>query len=209
MPKTQRDGPALSVVVLAGGQSSRMGRDKAFLALRGRPFIAMITDEMLKLSDDVLVMIGDKRAEGFRAVLDGRVRVAPDGTFLTNPMGGMLSAFPLLAHGYAAFLACDTPFVRAGVVEYLGRSAMGHDAAVPRWEDGRIEPLCAVYSVAKAKEAGAKALAGSRWGCRELIGFLNDVSYIDVGALRSIDPALVSFRNVNSPEEYDSFNKGG
>lgn len=179
-----------------------MGTDKAFLEYRGRPFIALITEEMLKVSDEVLVMIGRKEEPKFRTVLDKKVEVANDSLHLTNPIGGMLSSFPLLNNDYAAFLACDTPFVRAEVITFLHQSALGHDAAIPVWEDSRIEPLCAVYNVQRAHEAGLRALAENRPSCNHLIHFLKDVRYVEVDALRRFDPGLASLRNVNSREEF-------
>jgi len=192
------------VAVLAGGKSRRMGTDKAFLLYRGSPFVTMITDEMLKTSDDVLVVVGRKDSREFSSILDPSVRVLNDTYDLENPMGGMLSAFRSVKNSYVAFLACDTPFVRAGVIEFLHRAAVGRTAAVPLWEDGRIEPLCAVYDVARAEAAGLKALAENSLGCRYLIRHLEGVNYIKVEDLRRLDPDLVSLRNVNTRAEFDS-----
>lgn len=192
----------LSAVVLAGGQSRRMGTDKAFLEYRGKPFITLITSEMLKVSNEVVVMIGSKEVQKFREVLDKRVKVAKDSEYLSNPVGGITSSLPLLSNGFVAFLACDIPLIRAEVISSLNQSAIGHDAAVPTWEDGRIEPLCAVYNVRKAKAAGKKTLAEKKPDCKQFVHNLRDVVFVDVAALRRFDPDLLSFSNVNSREEF-------
>ncbi|HUI85991.1 MAG TPA: molybdenum cofactor guanylyltransferase [Nitrososphaerales archaeon] len=194
----------LSVVVLAGGQSRRMGADKAFLTLHGRPFISLIVEEASKVSDDVIVMIGRKEESRFREAVGGAARVSADSTYLTNPMGGIVSALPLVTNEYSAFLACDTPFVKADVIRLLWESAKGRDAAVPAWEDGRIEPLCAVYSVAALRVAIDRALAGNKQSLAEMIGLLRRVDFVKVDELREVDPDLQSFKNYNSREEFDA-----
>jgi len=179
-----------------------MGTDKAFLDYRGKTFVALITEEMLRVSGDVLVLIGAKEEEKFRAVLDSRVKVARDSLYLTNPLGGMLSSVSLVSNDYAAYLACDAPFVKADVIDYLHRCCTGHDAAVPIWPDRRIEPLCAVYRVQQAQQAGLKAVSSNQPSIRDLVSFLRDVSYVRVDELKRFDPILESLRNVNSMEEY-------
>jgi molybdopterin-guanine dinucleotide biosynthesis protein A len=181
-----------------------MGTDKAFLELGGKPFIAIITEAMLQAASEVLVMTGRKDEAKFRAILDRRVRVSPDTPYLSNPLGGMLSAFPLITREYSAFLACDAPLVRPALIRLLHGRAIGYDAGVPVWEDGRIEPLCAVYNVRAAMAAGQKALAANELGGRHLIAHLSRVRYVPVEELRRVDPSLESFMNVNSREELEA-----
>ena len=181
-----------------------MGTDKAFLRYHGTPFVSMITDELLKASSDVMAVIGKKASAEFESVLDPRVAIVKDSYDLENPMGGMLSALPRARNEYVAFLACDTPFVRAEVVRFLHQAALGRSAAVPVWEDGRIEPLCSVYNVRQATEAGLKALDDNRIGCKHLVSHLEGVNYVRVEELRRLDHDLVSLMNVNTRAEFES-----
>lgn len=186
---------------MAGGRSRRMGRDKAFLTLGGKPFVSVISLEMSGLTDDVLVVIGRKRARQFRRVLDRRVRIVRDEYKLDNPMGGMLSACGKARHRYLGVLADDMPLAKSGVILSLYRAAHGHSAAIPRWENGDLEPLCAVYRVREAERAGLGALEEGKIGGRSLISYLPDAIYVPVESLRAVDPGLSSLTNVNSRED--------
>lgn len=179
-----------------------MGTDKAFLPYKGRPFVTIIAEEMLKISSDVLVVIGNKDESNFRKVLDDRIRVVPDSRYLTNPMGGMLSTFGEVRNDYVAFVACDVPLMKSEVIRFLYESAGGHSAAVPRWETGEIEPLCAVYNVRQSEEAGLKTLNGGTVSCGRLVAELRDVNFVPVSDLRRFEPGLAFLRNVNHREDF-------
>jgi molybdopterin-guanine dinucleotide biosynthesis protein A len=179
-----------------------MGTDKAFLPYNGRPFVAIIAEEMLKVSGDVLVVIGNKDESSFRKVLDERIRVVPDSQYLTNPMGGMLSTFQRVSNEYVSFVACDVPLMKSEVIRFLYESARGHSAAVPRWESGEIEPLCAVYNVRQSEEAGLKARDRGTLSCGHLVAELRDVNFVPVDSLRRFEPGLAFLKNVNHKEDF-------
>ncbi len=93
----------------------------------------------------------------------------------------------------------------AAVVDYLLRMIGGHAAAVPIWDaDDKqtIEPLCAVYSVPEAIKAAERALGGERNTVKQMVALMEDVRYVDVSELRSVDPPLVSFFDLNTPSQY-------
>lgn len=176
-----------------------MGSDKAFLVHEGRKFVQIISAEMLKISNEVMVVIGNKDRKAFEAVIDPHVKIINDEFEIRNPMGGMLSAIPRLSHPYVAFLACDTPLVKSSVIRFLYEKAVGHSAAIPIWNDKKkgLEPLCAVYNTRETEKAGLEALRKNKIGCKNLISFLSDVEYVDVERLKELDPKLVSLINVN------------
>lgn len=194
----------LSVVILAGGESKRMGTDKALLKYRGQEFIKLISSEMLSISDEVIVTIGRKNVETFAQVLGGDVKIMQDAQYISNPVGGMISAGRKIAHSYCAFLGCDTPFVKKEVVKLIYQHAIGHSAAIPIWENGDLEPLCGVYDAKATIKAGQAALHKGKLGCKNLISFLPSPVYLKVEDLRKVDPELVSFKNVNTTEDYRS-----
>ncbi|MCL5066837.1 MAG: NTP transferase domain-containing protein, partial [Thaumarchaeota archaeon] len=96
---------SLSVAVLAGGKSLRMGTDKAFLTYQSKPFVKIITEEMQQITDDLIVVIGSKKKSDFAAVLDPKVRILEDKQELGNPIGGMLTGFETAIHDHIAMLA--------------------------------------------------------------------------------------------------------
>lgn len=197
----------LSVAILAGGQSKRMGRDKAFLTLGGRSFISRISDEMCTLTKDMFVVIGKKQTNEFRKALGRRATIIGDEYDLKNPMGGILSACKVVRTEYVAFLACDMPLVKSAVVLSLYRAAQGHSAAIPIWPNGFLEPLCAVYNVREAERAGLDALREGSVGAWSLISHLVDASYVRVESLRIVDHYLDSFININSVKDFKDLSR--
>lgn len=184
--------PAVSAAVMAGGRSRRMGTDKAFIELAGRPIIARVLDVMREVADEVLVVANDTRY----ATLG--VRVVPDRFADGGALGGIATGVGAAAHDRVLVVACDMPFLRADVWRALIARADGFDAVVPKLGDDH-ETLHALYTKA-CLPAMERALADGRL---RVISFFADVRVRDVPAdeLRGIDPGLRAFTNVNTPEE--------
>jgi molybdopterin-guanine dinucleotide biosynthesis protein A len=193
---------SLSIIILAGGNSQRMGSDKAFLIYRGKSFVQLMAEEMMKISNDVIVVIGKKGVDNFRAVLDSSVTILKDELELGNPIGGMVTGFSHAKYRYAAALGCDSPLVKHGVIKYLCDSAQKHSASVPIWENNDTEPLCAVYELEQALQAVANVLRLGKMGPKNLVAQLADVNYVPVSKIRKYDPMLESLVNINSREDY-------
>lgn len=189
------------IAILAGGKSTRMKSDKAFLAYRGNSFISQVAAEATRVCDDVLVIIGEKDKRRFEADLGREMGIANDAYHLGAPLGGMMTAFDIFEDGYAAVVACDSPLVKGEVLETLRDSAVSHSAAVPVWESGKIEPLCSVYEVKEARRASLRAVESGRIRVRDMIALLDDVNYVPVSRLRTVDPTLDSLVNVNTPDD--------
>jgi molybdenum cofactor guanylyltransferase len=181
-----------------------MGREKAFLTYDGRAFVSAIARQLSMASDDIVAVVGDKEPSEFGPLLGEGVRVYKDDRYLSNPLGGILTGLGLVRHTHSAIVGCDTPLLRAEVIQCLYEAMGDHVAAVPVWEEDEImtmEPLCAVYSVSEARRAAAKALEGDA-SLKRMVMLLGDVQYVDVSRLRFIDPSLDSLVDVNTPEEY-------
>ena len=197
----------LTVAILAGGKSQRMGTDKALLQYNGVPFIKIIVDEMRVIASDIAVVVGKKSSSEFREILGDDVELMADEFELDNPMGGMLTAFGRVKNQYIAVLACDSPFPNSKAVKFLFDQAVGHSAAIPAWDESKLEPLCAVYNAIESRKAGLDALKAGQIGCRHLISHLPDPRYVDVSSLRVFDKDLAFLKNINSKEDYDSLPK--
>ena len=180
-----------------------MSSDKAFLIYRGKTFVQLIVEEMMKISNDVIVIIGQKSEDDFRVVLDCSVRILKDELELENPIGGMVTGFSHAKYRYAAALACDSPLVKYAVIKYLFESAQEHSASGPTWENNDTEPLCAVYELEQAQQAVAKVLRLGKFGPRNLVAQLADVNFVPVSRIREYDPLLESLININSREDYN------
>ena len=189
-----------AAIVLAGGLSSRFGSDKALEALAGKPLICHVVEPLSNVADELLVIIGrDRSGAGYLAILPSRARVISDELEGKNPLVGIVTGLQAARSDYVAVLPCDVPFVNDAVIDLLFRRALNADAAVPRWNSGRIEPLQAVYRRLPTLHAAQEALAKEDSSQREMIDRLARVVYVSVeDEVRSVDPSLRTFFNVNT-----------
>jgi molybdenum cofactor guanylyltransferase len=196
----------ITVLILAGGRSARMGRDKAWLEIDGRPLIERVARRLLPLAGEIVFSANDPAPFGeLIARLPIPVRVVPDVFLDAGPLAGLHAGLSAARHDALLAVATDMPFVNHAVVEQMMALCEDADAVVPRlaadgFDAPQPEPLHAVYRRACLPAIEA-ALRANR---RRVVSFLPDVNvcYIDEAALRTIDPELSSFRNINTPEEW-------
>jgi len=193
-----------SIIVLAGGRGSRIGINKALTPLSGTPMIVYVVKRSLQVTEKVVVVISrDDALAAFRKVLPKDVAIVRDPVSRRSPLVGMLTGLRsvLEAVDYSAVAPCDSPFIRPKMLQHLFQVAKGYDAAIPMWPNGYIEPLHSVYEVQNTVRAIELALRTERSSNRDMIKHLKDVKYVPVEKLRSYDPELRTFFNVNRPED--------
>ncbi len=185
----------MTLAVLAGGASTRMGRNKALLSVRGRPLIAHIIERLRPVVDEVLVVTRSPETYAFL-----NVPTATDYFPGVGPLAGLHAALKDARGDLVVTVACDMPFVRPEVFAYLIRLTTNVDVVMPRLKD-REEPLHAVYRRRTCLPAVEEAI---REGKRRLIAFLSQVRvrYVEEEELRSAGLDLRSFVNVNTPGEW-------
>jgi len=191
-----------SAVVLAGGFSSRFGQDKGLLPLTNKPIIKHILDAIDNLVDEQLVVVSSKlQAKNYAEIVGSNVRVLVDTEKLHGPLVGALTGFKE-AHGeYALLLPCDTPFVSGEVLALLSELCINKTAVIPRWPNGYIEPLQAVYCRKLALEVAKTALRDGELNMRAMVDKLRGVRYISTMVLQQLDPELRTFFNINTPPD--------
>ncbi|NOZ76928.1 MAG: molybdenum cofactor guanylyltransferase [Euryarchaeota archaeon] len=131
----------VSVVILCGGSSNRMGEDKKFLTYRGRTFLEHAVDTARAVSEKIVVGSMEQK-EATTAVTE--LPVCVDEVEGVGPIMGILTGFENIDTEYGAVLPIDTPLARPEVMNYLVSLREGHDAVVPE-DRGYLEPLHAVY----------------------------------------------------------------
>jgi molybdopterin-guanine dinucleotide biosynthesis protein A len=195
-----------TAIILAGGQSSRFGSNKALALLAGKPLVSHVTERLSHIADETLVVIGlgERRAD-YEAVLPSSAKVMNDCQEGKTPLIGIVTGLQAVSSEYAFICACDLPFVNERVVELLFRRASGADAAIPRWNGGHIEPLEAVYRTASTLGAARETLAVSGQPLRVMIGKLAQVVYVSVeDEVSKLDSEVRTFFNVNSREDMET-----
>lgn len=197
--------PALDATafILAGGKSTRMGMDKAFVELNGRTLLARALDLVRSVPLDVRIVGSREKFAHFAPVVED---VFPD----RGPLAGIHAALRASNAELNLMLAVNTPFVSSAFLQYLIkqiRSAPGTTVVVPRPE-GLWQPLCAIYRREFADAAETALLAG-----RNRIDSLFAVAAVQTRTLDedelksngfSIAMVRKMFRNLNTLEELKS-----
>ncbi len=195
----------LTGVVLAGGRSTRMGRNKALIQIKGKEMLFWVVEGLKPLVGEIIVVAKDESAQSsYRKIVPNNVKIFTDLMELDGPLVGMYTAFLETKSEYAYVHPIDSPVINKGVIQYLFQKAEGHDASVVKWNDGAIEPMHAVYKVRTALAGAKSALDHGDSSAKVLAGKLENVNYIPVDELRKFDDKLVSLLNVNTPQELNN-----
>jgi|SRR5579862_3794303 len=190
------DGRQIEGFVLAGGKSSRMGREKALLEIGGVPLIFR-TARLVESVAGTATVIGE--SEGIRAL---GLRTVADDWPGAGPLGGIATALRVSGAPWSLVVACDMPYLTRAWLEYLVERALQSDAdAVIAMNDGGAEPLCAVYR----KSANATMRAAVSEGQLKVRGFLETLrgEVIEPEEWKRFDSDGYLFKNMNSPEDYE------
>ncbi len=193
---TEERRPAISGIVLAGGQSSRFGADKSLLVVDGQPLLARVVHRLSVLTEDVVVVTND--AAHYRH-LGLPARLVPDERPDVGALMGLYSGLEAVRHPHALAVACDMPFLNLALLRYMLSLAGEYDIVVPRF-DGYLEPLHAIYG--KACLPAMKDLLAR--GRRQIVAFFDwvRVRYVVESEIDRYDAAHLSFVNVNTPEDW-------
>jgi len=187
----------LTVAIQAGGQSSRMGQDKALKPFLGRPLIQRVIDRLSLLADEVIVTTN--RPDDYEFL---GLRLIPDLKPGRGALGGLYTALHAANYPNVAVVACDMPFASAALIEHALRllNEDQADVVIPESIEG-LEPLHAVYRRAACLPAIEAALAADQW---KVIAWFPQVK---VRVLPPPESAPLSehglaFWNLNTPEEF-------
>jgi molybdenum cofactor guanylyltransferase len=197
-----------SAIVLAGGRGRRMGTvEKALLEFEGKTILERLLESLFQVVDEVIISFRDKNQEKkFRPVLekfpDYEIRFCFDTQEDVGPLEGIRAGLLESRAEYSFVCAGDMPFINFKVVDLLFEKAIGHDAALPKWEDGKFEPLHAVYSKKMIPEI-EKALENGKRSVLTPVLEMKNVVFVDVSEIREIDPELRTFANINTVEDID------
>ena len=185
-----------TLLILAGGRSRRMGRDKAGLPVGDGTLVEHLLRRLAPVGSETIVVGGPHHSDlpGVRRIDDRYPGMGP----LAGVHAGLLAA----NSSWVWAVACDLPDVEPRVGTLLCSLAVGVDAVVPRLDDGP-EGLCAVYDRSLAPRIASFLEPGQRRVQDFLAGL--DVRYVTAAEIRRVDPELRSFRNLNTPADYEAW----
>lgn len=190
--------PPCAAVIVAGGKSTRLGRDKASEIVAGRPMLQHVIDRLRPLCDEIIVVraIGQQLPPLAAAPA---VTVVDDAYPETGPLGGIFSGLRAAAADRCFAVACDMPLVSLDLARELVRRSAECDAVVPVRD--RPEPLHAVYARA-CLEPMRRCIEDGRL---RVVSFYGEVRtcYVRDAELRALDPDGRSFLNANTEDDLE------
>lgn len=180
-----------TLLVLAGGESRRMGRAKAWLEVRQTTLLRFVVDRLASAFSEVVISFAEPEQVHehlpYRLVFDRKPSA--------GPLAGLEAGLGAARNDVAFAIACDMPYVTLEIAEMAVVASAGCDAAIPR-VDGRPEPTCAAYRRSALGRISA-ALDAGQYKASDL------AEQLDVAWLEGLDPHL--FRSLNGPDDYERF----
>jgi molybdopterin-guanine dinucleotide biosynthesis protein A len=184
----------LSVVVQAGGESKRMGSDKALIPFLGKPLVSRIIDRLAGMGDEVII-VTNRRSDyeflGLPLVAD----IYPG----RGALGGLFTALKAARFSEVVVAACDMPFISRKLLSHqiiLLRES-GFDAVIPKTGFG-VEPFHSVYRREACAPLIETAIQADAW--RVDAWFKNaNIYFLTQEETREHDPLQIAFKNLNTP----------
>lgn len=187
----------LTVVIQAGGASSRMGEDKALKLFLGRPLIQRVIDRLAPIADEIIVTTNRPADYEFL-----NLRLVPDLKPGRGALGGLYTAIASSTHPLVAVVACDMPFASSIFFEGARRLMVSDEAdvVIAKTNEG-YEPFHALYRCETCLPAIASAIDADQW---KVISWFPKVKVRTLTSeeVFSFDPSGLCFWNLNTPQEF-------
>jgi len=184
----------MEAFILAGGASRRMGTDKSQLLIERQTFTERIAETLLMVADSV-TLVGGQASSGLLRVAD----LYPQ----WGALGGLHAALAACESDWAVVVACDLPFVTAELFSFLGGMRLDHDAVVPIQQDGRPQPLAALYRVDPCLQRATELIEAGRRRPLDLLETVN-TCWVQFDQLTNLAQSERFFANINTPSDYDA-----
>lgn len=185
----------MTSIVLAGGKSLRLGREKALEEIAGRSLIERVIERLSLLGNEIIVVTSssDQLPDlGVKRVIDSYPG--------KGNLVGIYSGLKEVASSHSLVVGCDMPFLNIDLLRYIMELSPGFDVVIPRVDEG-VEPLHAVYS----KNCLAPIEVYLRGGRLKIFDLLPElkVLYVDNAEIERFDPRHLSFFNINSEADLE------
>ena len=211
------DQKKLAIVILIGGKNIRFGNESAaVLDVLGKPLILHQIETLSKFDEDVFLVANSEYQINsyYREINFPRdINFIVDDTEIIGesdvrtPMLGIYSGFKelnKLGFEKGFLLSGDMPLVKPEVIELLIKEVEGYDCCIPRWNNGFLEPLFAIYPVEKTYELAKKTTQEKNFALNSIIDKTWNINYISVEeSIKPLDQNLVGLVNVNGPIDLD------
>lgn len=198
-----------SFIILCGGRGKRMGQDKGLMLFQEKPMILHVLGTVFNQADEIILVLRDENQfKKYEKILKdsdlkiSKIRVSMDFLKDQGPLVGICTGLMHIKSDEAMVVPCDSPFITPSFIEKLYslknslKNSPDFYAIVPRWSDGMVEPLHAIYSKENVKIIQDLLKKGKR-DVNSLLKIIN-VRYVEA---ESLDESGSSLKNLNKPED--------
>ena len=205
---TDLDGAMRSGIILSGGKSSRLGRDKGLVDLEGRALILRVIDRLRDVVDEIIVVVGSEAmVPRYLEVVPEDVRVVSDCYQEDSPLIGLITGLREARGEYAVACACDMPFIDPSIIEMLFDISYGFNGALLVKPNGWIEPIPSIYYVANCLLYAEELRETGERRIRKVLETMNNRVLLPLENLRKIDPDLISFIDLDTADSIEAARK--
>ncbi len=190
---------SITIAILAGGQSRRMGTDKSFVLLGGKPLLQHVIDRSGQLGYPLILI-----ANQLDPYQQFNLPVYPDVIPGAGSLGGLYTALSYSKSDYTLCLACDMPHVNATLLRHLTEISAGYDAVVPHVA-GVLQGLHAVYHQ-RCLPVMHEHIQQGNLKISDIFDVLK-TRFVDDAELSRFDPDGTSFMNLNTQDELEQFKR--
>lgn len=192
----------ISGIILAGGNAKRMkGNKKAFLEVGGRRIIDRLFEIYREIFEDIVIVTNTPSD-----FIEFDAVIVPDIIDRKSSMAGIHAGLFYAVNDMAFVSACDTPFLKKSMIELVISNMKSHyDSVMPVHGNGFLEPLCAAYS-RRLVRIFSKSLSNGILTIRDSLSERRVIT-IPEEKIKKADPDLLSFFNINTPEDLEKANR--
>ena len=214
MSKIRNKSESIAIMILIGGKSTRFGSDKGLFEFLGKPLISYQLETLSPLNYDIFIVAHSKnQVSRYLRIIDITKIMAfiIDDNNITSdsplriPLLGLYSGFKeLYKLGYkkSFVISCDLPLIQFNVLKFLIKQSNGFDCCIPKWNNGFLEPLFAIYPIKKAYKKAEENLKNRKYKLTNIIGDNWKIRFISIeNSIKQFDQNLLTFLNINTPED--------
>ena len=188
----------VTAIVLAGGKSLRLGRNKALETIQGKRLLEHVVDRLRPLAGQLLIVTSE---EQLALPLPDQAKILVDDYANKGPLAGIYTGLLASKYSRSIVVGCDMPFLNTELLRFMAESSHGFDTVVPRLSQTMVEPLHAVYAKSCLDKIKTQLEHNQLEACA-LLSTLH-IRYIEREECQRFDPQLLSFLNVNNQSDLD------
>ncbi|MBA7532709.1 putative molybdenum cofactor guanylyltransferase [subsurface metagenome] len=207
---------SLAITILIGGKSTRFGSDKGLFEIHGKSLISYQLETLTQTNYDIfLVAHSIEQVQSYINKIDIRQITGfiiddnspSSDSNLHSPMKGFYSAYKELKdmdYEKSLTLSCDLPLINLDVIEFLIKESRGYDCCIPKWNNGFLEPLFAIYPIKKAYKKAEENLKNRKYKLTNIMSDNWKINFISIeNSIKQFDQNLLTFLNINALEDVE------